>query len=180
MFGLGGTYQLEGSSPLYLSVLRLWSRDRINKSTACVIVGWCMVWLWPQTRLFFSSTSQYEQCFWGECHVLGFQAASQTEVEVWTDMECSCLTVTLTCRSQRQAGSFLHPLLQLSLGWQFQPFASPRWQTLGRGYYLLQGREPRSGELQALWFPCQLLRTCQNSPSSFSPGHSVLSERGNS
>lgn len=33
---------------------------------------------------------------------------------------------------------------------------------------------------QALWFPCQLLRTCQNSPSYFSPGHSVLSERGNS
>lgn len=41
MCGLDGAYQLDGSNPLHLSVLRLWSRHRINKSTACVITGWC-------------------------------------------------------------------------------------------------------------------------------------------
>lgn len=79
-------------------------------------------------------------------------------------------------------GNFLHFLLQFPLGWQSQPFASPRWQTLGWGHYVLQGRGPHlggtTGTVVSLSASLASLRTCQNTPSHFCPGHFVLSTRG--
>lgn len=157
-----------------LSVLRLCPRERINNRTAHGIVGWCVVWFWPQTGKVASL-----QCFPVWAVLLGrvshLEVQAQPELEVETDMDGSCLTVTLTVQimeTLRETFFIIFCNFPWSDSLNHLPHPGEKVLAGTTVCYREEGLVVGSLGLCSSWL------MCQNTSSCFFLGHFVLSKRG--